>query len=401
MTMIGQPPWMTEPAAAAVMTALHRRGGEDCARFVGGAVRNTLMGLAVDDVDIATRLTPDEVVAALATAGLKAIPTGIEHGTVTAIADHRPFEITTLRRDVTTDGRNATVAFTDDWTEDARRRDFRLNALYADIHGAVLDPTGEGVADAKAGRIVFVGDPQTRIREDYLRILRFFRFHGWYGKGEADAAALAACAALRGDMGRLSAERVQKELLKLLAAPNPAAALGLMAKTGVLAEILPEGGRLDRFETMAAIDDDPLLRLAALLPDDSRIAAAVAARLRLSNAMRDRLVAALTDGAEVSASMTEAGARRALYAIGWQAFADRLRLQAADGAASPDFLLQRLEGWTKPMLPVSGKDVLDLGVAAGPRVADLLREVERWWIDRDFPEDRSLSLSKLKTLIET
>ena len=224
MTTIAPQAWMVEPGCAAVMAALSLRGGEDCARFVGGAVRNALMGLPVDDVDIATWLPPDEVVKALKAAGLKAIPTGIDHGTVTAIAERRPYEITTLRRDVTTDGRNATVAFTDDWTEDALRRDFRLNALYADVAGNVFDPTGEGVADTTAGRVVFVGDPKTRIREDYLRILRFFRFQAWYGRSKADGAALAACASLRGDLGRLSAERVQKELLKLLAAQTGAGA---------------------------------------------------------------------------------------------------------------------------------------------------------------------------------
>jgi len=399
MTAIGPQPWMTEPGAAAVMAALERRGGEGCARFVGGAVRNSLMGLAVDDVDIATRLTPDAVTAALVAAGLKALPTGVEHGTVTAIAERRPYEITTLRRDVSTDGRNATVAFTDDWTEDALRRDFRLNALYADVHGAVLDPTGEGVADAYAGRIIFVGEPQTRIREDYLRILRFFRFHAWYGKGEADKAALAACAALRGEMGRLSAERVQKELLKLLAAPDPVPAMRLMAKTGVLAQILPQANRLDRFEAMVAIDADPLLRLAALAPDDPEAAAAIASSLRLSNAMRDRLVAALGKGPELSAAMDEADARRTLYAIGWQAFADRLRLQAAAGAPSPEPLLRAVEGWTKPALPVGGKDVLELGVSPGPRVAEILREVERWWIANDFPDDRNVLLDRLNSAV--
>ena len=301
---------------------------------------------------------------------------------------------------MTTDGRNATVAFTDDWTEDALRRDFRLNALYADPAGNVFDPTGEGVADTTAGRIVFVGDPQTRIREDYLRILRFFRFQAWYGRSKADDAALRACASLRGDLGRLSAERVQKELLKLLAAPGPTPAVGLMADTGVLAEILPEANRLDRFAGMIAIDGDPLLRLAALLPDDPQIAAAIAGRFRLSNAMRDRLVAALTPDDALSSEMGEPEARRVLYAIGWQAFADRLRLKAAAGGTSADVLLKGLEGWRKPVLPVGGKDVLDLGIAAGPQVAKILREVEAWWIENDFPDDRTLSLSRLRAVAQ-
>src|SRR5690606_24771193 len=201
-------PWLDAAATRRVMAALEAAGGPGCARFVGGCVRNALIGQPVDDVDIATTLRPEQTEQAIRAAGLKAVPTGVAHGTVTAIAERRPFEITTLRRDVSTDGRNATVAFTDDWAEDAARRDFRLNALYADADGRVFDPTGHGVEDARAGRIVFVGEPETRIREDFLRVLRFFRFHAWYGKGEPDAAGLAACRALASGMSRLSAERV-------------------------------------------------------------------------------------------------------------------------------------------------------------------------------------------------
>ena len=239
MILTGQP-WLEAAATRAVIAALEAAGGPGCARFVGGCVRNALIGQPVEDVDIATTLRPEETERAIRAAGLKAVPTGLAHGTVTAISGREPFEITTLRRDVSTDGRNATVAFTDDWAEDAGRRDFRLNALYADAGGQVFDPTGEGVADALAGRVVFVGDPATRIREDYLRILRFFRFFAWYGAGEPDPAGLAACAALAPGMSRLSAERVSKELTRLLAAPDPRAAVTAMAATGVLARILPD-----------------------------------------------------------------------------------------------------------------------------------------------------------------
>src|SRR5438270_4782423 len=183
---IGQRPWMTAPETAAVMDALEAAGGPSCARFVGGCVRNALMGRDVSDIDIATRLTPDQTTAALQAAGLKAVPTGVEHGTVTAVSGGKPFEITTLRRDVATDGRHALVAFTDDWGEDAARRDFTLNALYAQRDGTLFDPTGHGAADARAGRIVFVGEAEERVREDYLRILRFFRFFAWYGTAPAD-----------------------------------------------------------------------------------------------------------------------------------------------------------------------------------------------------------------------
>ena len=215
---LGQPAWMGAANTTAVLEALEAAGGADCARFVGGCVRNALIGKPIDDIDIATRLSPDAVTQALKAASLKAVPTGVEHGTVTAVAGGKPFEITTLRRDVSTDGRRAVVAFTDDWAEDAQRRDFTLNSLYARRDGSIYDPTGHGVADARAGRIVFVGEADQRIAEDSLRILRFFRFLAWYGKGPADPTALAACAAARGRIATLSAERVSKELLKLLAA---------------------------------------------------------------------------------------------------------------------------------------------------------------------------------------
>jgi poly(A) polymerase len=285
--------WFEGRATAAVFDALEAAGGEGCARFVGGCVRNAVLGCAVDDVDIATTLEPGAVMAALKAAKLKAIPTGVEHGTVTAVSHHQPFEITTLRRDVETDGRRAVVNFTTDWAEDAARRDFTLNALYAGRDGVVIDPLGSGLADARAGRIVFVGDAETRIREDYLRILRFFRFLAWYGTGGPDAVGVAACAALKGGIARLAAERINKELLKLLAAADPRGSMRLMAETGVLAEILPEASGLGRLEGLVAVaGPDPVLRLAALLPGGAA-GADVARRLRLSNAERDRLVAAL------------------------------------------------------------------------------------------------------------
>ena len=233
------PAWMSDKRTVAVIAALEAKGFAGCARFVGGCVRNTITGHPVEDIDIATVLTPDEVIEALQAAGLRWAPTGVEHGTVTAIAEGAPFEITTLRRDVSTDGRNATVAFTKDWDEDAQRRDFRLNALYADPAGRLFDPTGHGLDDARAGRIVFVGEAMTRVREDYLRILRFFRFLAWYGKGEPDAKALAACRALKGMLAGRAAERTSKELLKLLAAHDPRASVKLMAGAGVLGAVLP------------------------------------------------------------------------------------------------------------------------------------------------------------------
>lgn len=257
-TKITPQPWMTDSATQAVMAALEARGFEGCARFVGGCVRNALLKQPIDDVDIATTLTPDQVTEALEAAGLSAHPTGVEHGTITGVAQGKPFEITTLRRDVSTDGRRAVVAFTQSWEEDAQRRDFRLNALYADKDGTLYDPTGQGVADALAGRIVFVGDPMTRIREDYLRILRFFRFQAWYGKGEPDSAALEACKALKGMLSGRAAERTSKEILKLLEAEDPRAALRLMAATSVLSAVLPMVKAMGRFEALVEIQNSQL-----------------------------------------------------------------------------------------------------------------------------------------------
>ncbi|HEY3697631.1 CCA tRNA nucleotidyltransferase [Phenylobacterium sp.] len=401
---LGRPAWLTAARTAAVFDALEAAGGPGCARFVGGCVRNALLGRKVDDLDIATPLTPDMVTAALRAARLKAVPTGVEHGTVTAISGGKPYEITTLRRDVETDGRRAVVAFTDDWGEDAARRDFTLNALYADRDGTVFDPLGSGEADAHAGRIVFVGDAATRIREDYLRILRFFRFTAWYGRGVPDAAAVAACAALKDGLGRLAAERVSKELLKLLAAADPRAAVALMAETGVMAEVLPEAAGLARSEALAALGvRDPELRLAALLPDDPAVAAAAARRLRLSNDLRDRLVAAADGAVPLDAEMTAAEARRALYALGARTVADRAWLgAAADPTAAAGWrrLAALAHDWRKPKFPLSGADVAALGVRRGPRVGALLREAEAWWVENDFPDDRLALLARLRAAAE-
>ena len=408
---LGPRPWMTAPQTVAVFDALEAVGGADCARYVGGCVRNSLIGQPVSDIDIATRLAPDQVTAALKAAGLKAVPTGIEHGTVTAISGGKPFEITTLRRDVTTDGRRAVVAFTDDWDEDAQRRDFTLNSLYARRDGTIFDPTGHGVADARAGRIVFVGEAEDRVREDFLRILRFFRFFAWYGVEPADAAALAACESLRGDLATLSAERVSKELLKLLAAPDPRAAVALMARTGVLGEILPGPIDLARFDGLVAIEEDQLfetdavLRLASLLPDDQLGAVAFAERLRLSNAERDRIAAALAPTPVLKSWMSPREIRRALYHQGHQVFRDRAKLawaRADRTATTPQWrgMIALGEGWTAPAFPLTGRDVIAAGAPKGPMVGQVLAEVEAWWIDHDFLDDRMSTIEKLKSVVQ-
>jgi poly(A) polymerase len=390
MTHLPTQPWMTGAATRRLFDALEKKGGAGCARFVGGCVRNTLMGRAADDIDVATKLTPDQTLQALTDAKIRAVPTGIEHGTVTAVIDHIPYEVTSLRRDVETDGRRAVVAFTTDWSEDAQRRDFRMNALYADREGQVFDPVGGGIEDALAGRVVFVGDAETRLREDYLRILRFFRFFAWYASGEADAAGLEACRAMRDGITTLSAERISKELIKLLCAPDPIQAVRLMASTGVLARVLPEGLRAERFEAMVGIDSDPILRLAALLPDDPTVVGATADALRLSNADRDRLLDALPTAPPVALDMGEPEARVAIYGLGTAAFEDRVRLlwaAAPAERAAAERLLALAQAWPKPRFPLGGADAMALGVPAGPRIGVLLREVETWWIAQDFPAE--------------
>jgi poly(A) polymerase len=399
---------MRAPPTCRVFAALEAAGGPDCARFVGGCVRNAVLGQPVDDIDIATTLIPDAVVAALKAARIRAVPTGVEHGTITAVADHHPFEITTLRRDVETDGRRAVVAFTTDWAEDAERRDFRLNALYAAPDGRVFDPTGSGLKDAREGRIVFVGDPRVRIREDYLRILRFFRFHAWYGRTEADPDALAACAELKAMLEGRPGERIHKELLKLLAAPEPRRAAQLMSDAGVLQMILPETvgpealGRLVELEQTHLRETDPELRLAALLPHDPERVAAAAGRLRLSNAQRDRLVAAAAPEPALGPDMTAPEARRTIYRLGGQAFRDRAKLAWAgqgDDGRWPG-LIGIADSWTAPTLPLSGEEVMALGAPRGPKVGQALKAVEDWWVAADFPDDRRAIQAQAKAAVE-
>jgi poly(A) polymerase len=401
-------PWMSAPSTRAVLGALEAKGGAGCARFVGGCVRNALVDRPIDDIDIATVLDPDEVMDALTAAGVRYVPTGIDHGTITAIAGGRPYEVTTLRRDVETDGRRAVVAYTRDWGEDAERRDFRLNALYMDGEGVIYDPTGSGVEDALGGRIVFVGDPHTRIREDYLRILRFFRFRAWFGRGAPDAASLAACAELKDGLVRLSAERVSKELLKLLAAEDPRQAAAEMAEAGALAVILPEARPLDRLTALVGIERrlisqglgeaDAELRLAALLPADAGSAAAAAQRLRLSNAQRERLEAAVPSDPTIDPAMSPAQARGRLYVLGPRAFEDRLELAWAErGGDSEPWrgLLDLARAWVRPKFPLTGHDAAAAGLNPGPEVGEALRRAEAFWVENDFQPGREALLKRL------
>jgi poly(A) polymerase len=367
---IEPPGFLAEPPLVSVMTALPE------ARVVGGAVRDSLAKRPVAEIDLATPRAPEQVIQALQTAGIRAVPTGLEHGTITAVVDGRGFEITTLRRDVETDGRHAVVAFTDDWRADAARRDFTMNALSMTRDGTVFDYF-DGVADLRAGRVRFVGDPAKRIAEDYLRILRFFRFFSRYGTEPADPAALEAIPAGVPGLATLSAERVWSELSRILSAPDPRAAVALMAELGVLDAVLPEGadpGRLARL-IEAGAPVDTLLRLAALLTGD---ALAMAARLRLSTVDRDRL-AALRAGPVPRPDEDDAALRRLLADEDTALLIGRTWL--AGGGADWTALRARLAALPRPVFPLEGRDVLALGEPEGPRIGILLREVRQWWLD--------------------
>jgi poly(A) polymerase/tRNA nucleotidyltransferase (CCA-adding enzyme) len=361
-----KPTFLTDPALRRVLAALPE------ARVVGGAVRDALAGRAVADVDVATPRRPEEVMAALRAAGLKAAPTGIDHGTVTAIADHRGFEVTTLRRDIATDGRHATVAFTDDWRADAARRDFTINAMSVTPDGELYDYFG-GVGDLRGGRVRFVGEAQRRIAEDYLRILRYFRFWGRYGTGAPDTEAVAAIAAGVPGLGRLSAERVWSELKRILLAPDPRAAVALMAELGVLAAVLPEGASPARLAGLVArgAPAEPVLRLAALLDGD---AAALAERLRLSGEERERL-AALRAAPALPRGADDAALRRALAETPRGVLEGRIWLTHGDGG-----LLTRLAATPAPEFPIRGRDLAAAGVPSGPQMGALLAELRAWWL---------------------
>jgi poly(A) polymerase len=403
MERIALQPWMKAPETLAVVAALRAGGSE--VRFVGGCVRDAIVGRPVTDIDIATPDPPPRVIELLEAAGLKAVPTGIDHGTVTAVSHHRPYEITTLRRDVETDGRHAKVAFTDDWAADAARRDFTFNALSCTPDGRIYDPFG-GVADLLARRVCFVGAALDRIREDVLRLLRFFRFYAHYGAPPPDGEALAAVAAMAPLLPTLSGERIANETLKLLAAPEPAPVLDLMCAHGVLTHFLPEAQRLDRLARLTVIEGarglppDPLRRLAAVLEGGPAAARAVGERLRLSNALRRRLVDAL----DAPAPRPEAGCagwRVLRYRLTAETYRDRALIAWADTAAPVDDATWRdllaITDEAPARFPIRARDALDIGATPGPAVGALMRELEEWWIAGDFRADRAACLAELRT----
>lgn len=371
--------WRRRRGIAAVLDALG--AAEGLTRYVGGAIRDDLLALPVNDIDLATRLQPAAVTARLEAAGIKAVPTGIDHGTVTAVSAGHPFEVTTLRRDVSTDGRRATVAFTDDWREDAARRDFTINALSADpATGELFDYFG-GLHDLEARHVRFIGDPLRRIAEDHLRILRFFRFHARFGAGAPDREALDACTARANDLMALSRERIADELLKLLGLADPAPTLAIMIERSILQPVLPEIARsgvaaleaLVEAEREAGIAPDALRRLAALLPRDVALAQAVGARLKLSNKARKRLACAA--GAD-----PDTAPESLAYRLGPQCAADRLLLGGEPGEAA------RITGWQPPRLPIGGGVLIARGLPEGPGVARALRAIEERWIAAGFPD---------------
>ncbi len=415
MTSVADQAWFSDPALGRVFALLNADGGEG--RVVGGAVRNSLMGLAVADIDIATTLLPEAVIERAAKAGIKAVPTGIAHGTVTLVIDGRPFEVTTLRTDVETDGRHAKVAFSTDWQSDAERRDLTINALYANAAGEVIDLVG-GLDDIEKRNIRFIGDAATRIEEDYLRILRFFRFFAWYGSGRPDAEGLKASSVARSKLKTLSAERVWSELRKLLSAKDPGRALLWMRQVAVLTEILPETEKwgIDAIPALVATEKalgwapDPLLRLAAIVPPDVARLEVLAARLKLSNA-EAAYFKSWAKAAPVNDEISAGGFERLLYRNGTDGIIVRLKLAlgVARGKAEGSFeemsrsarlskLLDHALIWKKPQFPLNGGDVMAAGVPTGPKVGEILSALENQWVEEGFGPDRAALLARLSEI---
>lgn len=410
-SIAGRAKWLAEPTLQRLLAVLAQEGEE--VRIAGGAVRNALLGQDVSDVDIATTNRPEDTTRLAEANGFKAVATGAAHGTITVIANGRPYEVTTLRADVVTDGRHAKVRFGREWKLDAERRDFTINALYATAEGSVIDLVG-GLADLESRRLRFIGDPEARIREDYLRILRFFRFFAWYGAGRPDAEGLKACARLKEGLDHLSAERIWAELKKLLAAPDPSRALLWMRQAGVLTRILPESEKwgIDAIHTLVKTEGDlgwapdPLLRLAAIVPPDGERLEQMAQRLRLSKAEADRLLRWARTPAP-KPERTEGGLAKMLYRSDPGGVVDRLRLalaRARGRAVEDDKALVEAggfsrqlgfaEAWKRPVFPLKGSDLTDLGVSQGRKMGELLHELETVWVGSGFTLDRGALLER-------
>ncbi len=402
--------WLRDPALKAVLSALRSGGGE--ARIAGGAVRDGLLGRPVSDIDIATDQSPDEVMALAKAAGLAVHPTGLEHGTVTVVAGadeaRKGFEVTTLRVDVETDGRRAKVAFTDDWSADAHRRDFTINALFCNEKGEVTDLV-DGLADLRQHKIRFVGSPAERIQEDHLRILRFFRFFAWFGTGAPDADALAACIKAKASLKKLSRERIRQEMFKLFTAPAAVSTLGLMVDSGILAAVLPGPVDVERFEKICALEHaheftpDPVRRLRALSLKQS--AGDLQKAFRLSNGEAKRL-GALEQLPLLSPVFRHAERQTLLYWHGKQAVIDKLLLDWSAGAAEiwdADYaaLLSDAESWRRPKLPVGGKDLQAAGIPEGTEIGRLLLALEDWWVAGGFKAGKAELMARLAAIRAT
>lgn len=411
--------WMVAPETVAMMQALTAGGRE--ARFVGGCVRDGILKRLVTDIDIATEEPPDRVMELMQEAGIKAVPTGIKHGTITVVIPPRHYEVTTLRVDTESHGRHATVAFTDDWLADARRRDFTINTLSCNMDGDIFDPLG-GLDDLGERWVRFVGVARDRIEEDILRLLRYFRFYATFGKPPPDKDALAACRLLAPRLVELSAERVRDELLRILDAPHPADTIVLMNGERVLEHCLPEAVDFGRLRMMSwlettainvpSVTPDPLRRLASLLDHEPGDHEALARRLRLSNSQRVRLGVMTGDDFTPSPETGKAELRDALHRLGANGVRDRTLLAwAGEMAINPrhpsqrtdDWLavLKTTDDWTPRAFPVKGGDALDLGLEPGRRVGEALAVVESWWRDGDFRAGRTDCLEKLKKVIKS
>ena len=382
--------WLGEPGLRQIFAAIAAAGGE--ARVAGGAVRNALLKVPVADVDLAATLPPELVMEVCKAAGMGVHPTGIEHGTVTVVSHHRPYEVTTLRHDLETDGRRARVAFHDDWQRDAVRRDFTMNALYCDARGKIYDFT-DGYRDILRNRIVFVGPPSQRIEEDYLRILRFFRFHAQFGKGEPDRAGRAACKRYARSLAGLSAERIRQELMKLIIAPGAVATLKIMAREGILKNIMPF---TEQWRVLGRLPPDPALRLAVLAAEPAELKD----KLRLSNNDASRIEAMLPV-TPPTPQLKPREQRVGLYRMGTAVWRDAVRLAWARSKAPLDDakwkrLLRLADRWPVPSLPVTGKDLLAAGLKAGPELGKTLRRLEEGWIHADFKPGRDALLKQIE-----
>jgi len=415
-TIADRADWLKDDKLQRLLAVLSQDGEE--ARIAGGAVRNALLGQPVTDVDVATTTLPDETERRARAAGFRTVPTGKEHGTITVIAGPQAYEVTTLRYDVETDGRHARVAYGRDWTRDAERRDFTINALYAAADGTVIDPVG-GLADLESRTLRFIGEADARIREDYLRILRFFRFFAWYGAGRPDADGIRACARLKDGLSRLSAERVWAELKKLLSAPDPSRALLWMRQSGVLSTVLPETEKwgIDAIHGLVAAERDlgwpadTMLRLAAILPPDAVRIGGLADRLKLSKAEAGRLLA-WAHTALPPAATGDAALRKLVYRHDRQGLEDRARLALASSRAAAHERdtalveaggharhLRMLETWQKPALPIDGNDLLALGLSRGARLGDVLRKLDDAFVESDFTLGRDALLERAAELV--